>query len=577
VTDSLITIAIVSDADVVTVRQRVRRMGELLGLEAQDQTRLATAVSEVARNAQVHGGGGEAVIHVAPAGTRSMLMVRITDRGPGLPDADAVLAGRSAAGRGQGLVSARRLCDHFVLDSRPGHGTTVELGRLLPAHRSPPDAAALAATLARERAGDPIAALRDQNRELLRSLDAVRERQDALDRVNRELEDTNRGVVALYAELDQKAFELRHASETKSRFISNMSHEFRTPLNSILALSRLLLDRADGDLTAEQEKQVVFVRSSAEVLLELVNDLLDIARIEAGKVAVRPAPFEAADLLASLRGMLKPLQTRGDVQLFVEDPVGLPTLFTDDTKLTQILRNLVTNALKFTEAGEVRVVAALAGADCVTFTVSDTGIGIDPADQARIFEEFEQVQGSLQVQNRGLGLGLALSRRLAGLLGGTLTVSSAPGAGSTFRVTIPLRHPTAPPARAGHQRVLMIDDEEAARYVLRRLLLEEPGWEVEETNDGLDGVQRARARRPDVVLLDLRMPGLDGFGVMRALEADPATRGLPVVVCTSMRPDAALLAQLPAGVALLSKSALDRTHLCEALRDAVARAPEPAK
>jgi signal transduction histidine kinase len=586
VTDSLLTVAISSEADVVAVRQRTRRVAELLGLDAQDQTRLATAVSEVARNALVHGGGGQADIRIVAAGARSILAVRIADHGPGIAEPDGVLAGASSSGRGLGLVSARRLCDHFTLASRPGEGTAVELGRKLPANRDPDDAATLAAlvaTLARESAGDPIAALRDQNRELLQSLAAVRERQDELDRLSRELEDTNRGVVALYHELDEKAAELRHASEVKSRFISNMSHEFRTPLNSTLALARLLLDRADGDLTAEQEKQVRFIRQSAESLLDLVNDLLDIARIEAGKVVVRPTPFEAADMLAGLRGMLKPLQAGHDVRLVFEPPAGLPTLFTDNTKLTQILRNLVTNALKFTPHGEVRVAAAPAdaehgpdhGSDHVTFTVSDTGIGIAAGDQMRIFEEFEQVESSEQLQNRGIGLGLPLSRRLAVLLGGRLTVSSTLGVGSTFRLTIPARHPNAPAALPSpdHMRVLLIDDEEASRYVLRRLIMAEPGWEVEEAATGLAGLQHARARRPDAILLDLNMPGLDGFAVLRELDADPATRGVPVVVCTSLHPDAALLARLPPGISVLSKSALERASLCAALREAAAREP----
>ena len=177
-----------------------------------------------------------------------------------------------------------------------------------------------------------------------------------MQQLNRELEDTNRGVVALYAELDERADHLRRADELKSRFLSNMSHEFRTPLNSILALSRLLLARSDGELTPEQEKQVHFIRKAAENLTELVNDLLDLAKVEAGKTVVTPVEFAVADLFGALRGMLRPLLVGDAVALVFEDAAGhAAELYTDEGKVSQILRNFISNAIKFTERGEVRV------------------------------------------------------------------------------------------------------------------------------------------------------------------------------------------------------------------------------
>ena len=573
---------ITREADIVAVRQQVRRVAERLGLEGQDQIRLATAVSEIARNAQSYGGGGQAEILLADDATPPMLLVRIIDQGPGIADPEAVLDGsyRSATGMGLGLIGARRLADHFVLRTTPGVGTTVELGKAMSAGRplpAPSALASLADTLAITPEDDPSAALREQNRELLASLAALRERQDQLERLSRELEDTNRGVVALYAELDEKAAELRQASDLKTRFISNMSHEFRTPLNAILALARLLLDRADGDLSPEQEKQVQFIRQSAGGLLELVNDLLDIAKIEAGKIELRPAAFDIADLFAGLRGMFKPLADRRPVDLAFAAPDDLPPLVTDETKLTQILRNLISNALKFTERGQVRVTAAACGADEATFAVSDTGIGIPPAHQARIFEEFEQVANGLQARTKGTGLGLPLSRRLAGLLGGTLSVESAPGAGSTFTLRIPRRHPATlepAPTPAVHRRALIIDDEEATRYVLRRLLAGE-GWATSEASDGISGLQQARTIRPHLIVMDLNMPGLDGFAVLDELAADPATAHIPVVVCTGLTLDPALRARLPAGALLLSKGMLDRPAMQAALRMAAGLA-QPA-
>jgi signal transduction histidine kinase len=219
-----------------------------------------------------------------------------------------------------------------------------------------------------------------------------------------------------------------------------MSHEFRTPLDSMIALTGLLLARVDGDLTSEQEKQVGYVQRSARDLLNLVDDLLDTARVEAGQVTVRPAAFTVADLFRALQATLRPLRTRERVALVFEEAPGVPALDTDESKVSQVLRNLVSNALKFTERGEVRVSAHPAGDARVEFRVADTGVGIPEADLERIFEDFAQVENSVQRRVKGTGLGLPLSRKLAGLLGGTLTVSSTPGEGSVFSLVLPVAY-----------------------------------------------------------------------------------------------------------------------------------------
>lgn len=443
----ILSLAIGEEGDVVAARQRARRLAELLGFDPQDQTRIATAVSEIARNAFEYAGGGRATFSLGtdpdPAAGPQRLVVAIADRGPGIADLDAVLEGRyrSKTGMGVGLLGARRLVDGLRVESRPG-GTTVELEKRLPRRRPRLDRdeiGAISAELARERAVDPLSALAEQNRELVRSLDELKARREELARLNQELEDTNRGVVALYAELETKADQLREASELKSRFLSNMSHEFRTPLNSILALSRLLLDRADGELTAEQERQVGYIRKGAESLTELVNDLLDLAKVEAGKVDVRPTTVSLAELFGGLRGALRPLIRSDAVALVFEEPdAGLPELFTDESKVAQILRNFVSNALKFTPSGEVRVSARREpGTGRLLLAVSDTGIGIAPEHRERIFEEFAQLDNPLQDAAKGTGLGLPLSRRLAELLGGETFVHSEPGRGSVFTLSIP--------------------------------------------------------------------------------------------------------------------------------------------
>jgi signal transduction histidine kinase len=260
-----------------------------------------------------------------------------------------------------------------------------------------------------------------------------------------ELEETNRGVVALYAELDAQAEQLRQATELKSSFLAYMSHEFRTPINSIRSITRLLLDRVDGPLSEEQEKQVAFVQQNATEFAEMVDDLLDLAKVEAGRVEISPAWFEMVDLFSALRGMFKPVLTNPAVSLVFEEPHDVPKLYTDDRKLSQILRNFVSNALKFTPKGEVRVSARFEGDGLVTFSVTDTGIGIAPEFHDSIFQDFSQVQSPLQKRLRGTGLGLSLSKKLAELLGGRVRLESATGRGSIFSVTIPVQLQGAKP------------------------------------------------------------------------------------------------------------------------------------
>lgn len=275
------------------------------------------------------------------------------------------------------------------------------------------------------------------NEELVRVRRELRARELELAELNRELEDTNRGVVALYAELDEKAAALQSAIDSKTRFFASMSHEFRTPLNSILSLSRLLMDRLDGELSVEQERQVSLIQRSARELAEIVDDLLDLAKLEAGKIPLRPSEFTVGELFGALRGVLKPLVDRASVALEFDDAHARERLRTDEAKVTQILRNFISNALKFTEHGEVRVFTSLCEDDRLRFSVRDTGVGVPPRDLERIFEEFAQVEHPLQRRVKGTGLGLPLSRRLAALLGGSVTVESELGKGSTFSLIVP--------------------------------------------------------------------------------------------------------------------------------------------
>ena len=253
-----------------------------------------------------------------------------------------------------------------------------------------------------------------------------------------ELEETNQGVLALYAELDNQAEQLRQASDLKSRFLSYMSHEFRTPLGSILSITRLLTDELDGPLSSEQHKQVAFVSGAARELSDMVDDLLDLAKIEAGRITISPAWFDMFDLFSALRGMFRPIVDTSAVDLIFEEPIGLPRLYSDDKKVAQILRNFISNSLKFTQRGQVRVSASLESEHEVRFAVTDTGIGIPAEMHGALFEDFSQVDSPLQKRLRGTGLGLSLCKRFAALLGGRVGVLSEPGVGSTFYVVIPL-------------------------------------------------------------------------------------------------------------------------------------------
>ena len=280
-------------------------------------------------------------------------------------------------------------------------------------------------------------------------LRAELEARDAeLTRLSKELAETNSGVLALYAELETQAEALRRASDLKSSFLSNVSHELRTPIASVINLARLLLDEelGGGALDAEQRLQIGYIARAGETLLEMVNSLLDLARIEAGRMDVSVRPVVVADLLATMRGMFRPLVTRADVTLVIEEPPTDLTMKSDEGKIAQILRNLVANALKFTERGEIRVRASEEDG-WVTFIVSDTGIGIPAEHQERVFQEFEQVSGPLQAKARGVGLGLPLSRSLAELLGGTLTLASGAGEGSRFTLRLPAVAGANTPAR----------------------------------------------------------------------------------------------------------------------------------
>jgi len=583
------------EQDAVYARQRARLVAELLGFDRIDQTRISTALSEIARNAHQYAGGGEVEFALedadrvdtdAPAPPRR-LVITVRDRGPGIADTAAILEGRyrSRTGMGLGIAGARRLMDTFDLETAPGSGTTVRLGKTLP--RSAPPVtpqllARIAEALARLQTESPLQEIQVQNQDLLRALDALRERQEELTQLNVELSDTNRGVLALYTELEDKNVQLAQANRLKAQFLSNMSHEFRTPLNSILAISRLLAEHTDGELTPEQDKQVAFVSTAAADLSGMVNDLLDLAKIESGKIEVNAQDCSVTTIFSGLRGMFKPLASVPEVNLVIEDPLDIPLLYTDEGKVSQILRNFLSNALKFTRRGTIRVHARLAE-DCgaAVFSVTDSGIGIAPQDQARIFGEYTQVENAQGGKAKGTGLGLAICRRLAQLLGGAVAVESALGTGSTFSLTIPLRYvgPDAPvqpltavaldPIRLP---VLVVEDDAKTQALYERYLRNTPfqpvaAYSAEQAKQLLAAVQR-----PVAIVLDLLMPGQGGLELLCELKQHPEMREIPVIVASVLdAPEPALAL----GAAQYQMKPVQRAWLLNTLNQTTRDTPRP--
>lgn len=529
------------EQDVVMTRQRTRQIAKLIGFETQDQIRIATAVSEISRVAFQSAGGGKAEFWLEGESPQCFL-IKVQDRGAGIENLQAILKEQSDSDFSMGIVAAQRLMDRFEIESQPSTGTIVQMGKNLPkaALVTPERLGQIANELMQRSPQSPLEEIRWQNQELLRALDALRQREEELLQLNRELDETNRGVVSLYAELDEKADSLQKANELKTRFLSNMSHEFRTPLNSILSLSGMLLDRLDGELLPEQEKQVTFIRKAAEGLSDLVNDLLDLAKVEAGKIVVYPNLFEVSDLFGTLRGMLRPLLAdNSSVSLCFEDPVEMPTLHTDQGKVAQVLRNFISNALKYTEQGEIRVAAALTD-DWVTFSVADTGLGIAPENQERIFEEYIQIDSPLQQRTKGTGLGLPLSRRLAELLGGSVGVESELGKGSTFTAAIPIVHPSVlaelpqlpdlqlDPARLP---ILVVEDNVETLFMYEKYF-QNSRYQMISAQTLTQANQAIQTFQPIAIVLDILLKEQHTWTFLAELKDNTETQEIPILVTT---------------------------------------------
>jgi signal transduction histidine kinase/CheY-like chemotaxis protein/CHASE3 domain sensor protein len=424
------------------------------------------------------------------------------------------------------------------------------------------------------------AELEQTNEQLAEQGKALADQRDALDRNNEELH-------IAQIELEARADELQRSSKYKSEFLANMSHELRTPLNSSLILAKLLAENPQDNLTAEQVKFAESIYSAGNDLLNLINDILDISKVEAGKLDVRPENSSVSRLVEGLRMTFQPLATEKKLEFSVEIQSGTPvSLYTDRQRLEQILKNLLSNAVKFTESGAVSLTVSRQPGEGVAFTVRDSGIGIAEEQQESIFEAFRQADGTTNRRYGGTGLGLSISRDLARLLGGSISVTSAPGQGSIFTLVLPEEYVeqepsqyadapvaavqpapapvrSAPPAPApvrvsppaepiprfaddrekapfSKRCILVIEDEVRFAHILYDLA-HELGYNCLVAHAADEGFDLASSFIPDAVLLDMRLPDHSGLTVLQRLKELPSTRHIPVhVISVEDRQEAAL-------------------------------------
>ncbi|HEY0287308.1 MAG TPA: response regulator [Pseudomonas sp.] len=417
------------------------------------------------------------------------------------------------------------------------------------------------------------AELEQTNEQLAEQSQALEEQRDALDRNNEQL-----GIAQI--ELEARAEELQRSSKYKSEFLANMSHELRTPLNSSLILAKLLAENPQENLTEEQVKFAESIYSAGNDLLNLINDILDISKVEAGKLDMRPENSSVPRLVDGLRTLFEPLAAEKHLQFSVELQAGAPTmLYTDRQRLEQILKNLLSNAVKFTEAGTVSLTVSRQPGEGIVFTVRDSGIGIAEDQQESIFEAFRQADGTTNRRYGGTGLGLSISRDLARLLGGSITVTSAPGQGSIFTLILPEQYVelaqgetyrVAPPAIAAPAAPAVVappppvyaavprfaDDREKTPFTKRCILViedevrfaqilydlaHELGYHCLVAHAADEGFELATQFIPDAILLDMRLPDHSGLTVLQRLKELAATRHIPVhVISVEDRQEAAM-------------------------------------
>lgn len=383
-----------------------------------------------------------------------------------------------------------------------------------------------------------------------RRQDALNDAMSALEKANTELETAMTTLEESNSNLEQANLELVEASQLKSQFLANMSHELRTPLNAIIGFSRIVLRKTKDLLPERQAKNLKMVHESGQHLLEMVNDLLDIERIEAGMLNVSVSEVDAAEMVRDVAARLRPTASDKNLTVAGEVDVKYLRLMTDPVRLRQILDNLVNNAIKYSDDGHIVLRASIhpseEAPEEVRFAIKDEGKGI-PADQlAVIFDPFHQVDGTSTRAEGGVGLGLHLVRRLAEILDGMVSVTSTLGEGSTFTLTLPADKliegeeletsdaSSDAPEPMGEGPLLLVVEDDAKALELLQNELAGHGFRVHAARTGADGLEKAAALHPDAILLDMILPDVDGWTVLKRLRASPTTAAIPVVVTSSL-------------------------------------------
>lgn len=422
------SIFIRSEADIVRVRDRIRLVAREFGFDNVTQIKLTTAVSELTRNIYEYARTGSITVSVIEHDGQRGMEIIAEDSGPGISDLDNILSGRfqSKTGLGKGITGSQRLMDDFKIRSSPGSGTRVEAVKWFDAdQRALKPIDQIRQLFFSSSESGAVEELQAQNKELVRVLGELTESRRDLEQANSELQSANE--------------KLKQVDEMKSRFISTIAHEVRTPLNAIIGLIQVLGRDKREPLTPRQRETVERLEKSATMLVTLVNDLLDLSRLQAGRMQIKVHPFSAAELVDSICNGLNQTAMSKGVKLDYEVSPDLPEINSDPTKVAQVITNLTSNAIKFTPSGGAVTIKAMREAGQMWHVeVTDTGIGMEDEQVPLIFEEFRQVNIASPHHSGGTGLGLPITKRLVELLGGRIKVVSAPGLGSTFTVIWPL-------------------------------------------------------------------------------------------------------------------------------------------